>query len=478
MNATATATGPLHPLRPTVFWPRTLTYAAGALLAVPDVTPAPAVYLFWAWMLTAPWLGRIRVSVSLHPLLRVLEDLLAPGLALVAGMPLLGVGAIAFVIMVGHLNVNGPRAALECGVAWLLLAVAATGFGPFALIGSPSGVVGAVLLMILFALAAAGLSHLQSMRLLAAREALACHAEDQAALARRLARYLPPPVHRATFEGAGEHRSRSRRRWLTVCFADLAGFTALTDSAESEEVVAMLDDFYTAMAESALAHGGTLDKFIGDAVMVFFGDPATEGRHAEARACIRMAADMQHRFAELHRRWRAAGVVRELDLRVGVHSGWCTVGDFGHGTRMAYTVIGATVNAASRLEAAARPGQVLLSRSTWLLLGDLGSHCRRIGPVQAKGFHRHIEAFAYLGPDAGGAPLALQADGVSVRIELATVNPEAARALLARAAAALPEGEESASRAALAGHAAARPLAARPPGHAASRPLPGSTLPG
>lgn len=434
---------PLHPLRPTVFWPRALTYAAGALLAVPDVSPGPAAALFWTWMLAAPWLGRIRVPVSLHPLLRVIEDLLAPGLALLAGMPLLGVGAIVFVIMVGHLNVNGPRAALECGVAWLLLAVVATGFGPFALVGSPLGVVGAVMLMILFSLAAAGLSHLQSLRLVAAREELARHAEGQAALARRLARYLPPPVYRATFEGAGEHRSGSRRRWLTVCFADLVGFTALTDAAESEEVVTMLDDFYTAMAESALAHGGTLDKFIGDAVMVFFGDPATEGRHADARACILMATDMQQRFAELRQRWRAAGVVRELDLRVGVHSGWCTVGDFGHGTRMAYTVIGATVNAASRLEAAARPGQVLLSRSTWLLLGPLGAHCRRIGPVEAKGFHRHIEAFAYLGPARGGSSLALEADGVSVSIELGTVNPAAARALLARAAASLPDGEDS-----------------------------------
>ncbi|HSG88955.1 MAG TPA: adenylate/guanylate cyclase domain-containing protein [Pseudomonadales bacterium] len=433
---------PLHPVRPTVFVPRVVAYLAGAALAIPDVAPGAASSLFWVWMVLAPWCGRLPVPLHLHPGLRVLEDLLTPGLALAAGMPLAGVGALAFVFMVGHLNVNGPRAALECAVAWLVLALVASAFGPFALSGAPAGLVGAGVLMLLFALAAAALSHLQSMRLQAAREALARQAQRQQALAERLARYLPPPVHRAAFEDAGAGRDagqgRSRRRWLTVCFADLAGFTALTDSAQSEEVVTMLDDFYTAMAEAALAHGGTLDKFIGDAVMVFFGDPGTRGRHADARACVAMAADMQARFAILRRRWRATGIVRDLGLRVGIHSGWCTVGDFGHATRMAYTVIGATVNAASRLEGAARAGQVLLSRTCWLLLGDRAGHCRRVGPVTAKGFHQPIEAFEYLGPEHRRAPLRLDADGLRVHLEPAAVNPADARRVLAEAVAALP----------------------------------------
>lgn len=440
MDATAHSPdpGPVHPDRATVFAPRLIAYLAGAALALPDVALTATSAAFWAWMLLAPWLGRVRVPARAHAPLRVLEDLAGPALALAAGLPLVSVGALAFVLMIGHLNVNGPRAGLECGVAWLLLAVAAVGFGPFPVTGSPLGMVAACVLMVTFALVAAALSHLQSMRLTVAREELVRQALRQKALAERLARYLPPPVYRATFEEAADRSGGSRRRWLTVCFADLAGFTALTDSAESEEVVAMLDDFYTAMAEAALAHGGTLDKFIGDAVMVFFGDPGSRGRHADARACVAMAADMQARFAALRRNWRAAGVVRELDLRVGIHSGWCTVGDFGHATRMAYTVIGATVNAASRLEAAARPGQVLLSRSSWLLLGELATACRRVGPVQAKGFHRPIEAFEYLGPERAQAPLRLEADGLSVRLEPAAVNPADARRVLARAAAALP----------------------------------------
>jgi hypothetical protein len=117
---------------------------------------------------------------------------------------------------------------------------------------------------------------------------------------------------------------------------------------------------------------------------------------------------------------------------------------------------------------------VLLSRSTWLLLGALGSECRRMGPVAAKGFHRHIEAFAHVGPAAGGAPLALEADGVRVNIEPGTVNPATARALLARAAAALPDGEEAspdreeASVPPLPATGAACPRVAAPPERASS----------
>jgi class 3 adenylate cyclase len=390
------------------------------------------------WLLAVPWLSRIPVPEHWHPPLRFLEDLATPGLALAAGVPLVGVAAMAFMLMVGHLNVHGPRAALECLLAWLLLVLAVVLLGPFPVTGSAAGTAGAAALMLVFALVAAALSHLQSMRLQAARVELARHAETQSALARRLARYLPPPVYRATFDDDGGTVAESRRRWLTVCFADLAGFTALTDSAESEEVVAMLDDFYTAMADAALEHGGTLDKFIGDAVMVFFGEHGSGGRHADARACVAMAADMQRRFNGLRRRWRATGVVGELDLRVGIHSGWCTVGDFGHAARMAYTVIGATVNGASRLEGAARPGQVLLSRSTWLLLGKLAEHCRRVGPVRAKGIRRNLEAFEFLGAGAGEAALELETDGLRLSLAPTRVDPDAARCLLEQAAAALP----------------------------------------
>ncbi|MDZ7825294.1 MAG: adenylate/guanylate cyclase domain-containing protein [Gammaproteobacteria bacterium] len=413
------------------------------------------------WLLAVPWLSRIPVPESWHPPLRFLEDLATPGLALAAGVPLIGVAAMAFMLMVGHLNVHGPRAALECLLAWLVLALAVVLLGPFPVTGSAAGTAGAAALMVVFALVAAALSHLQSMRLRAARAELARHAESQSALARRLARYLPPPVYRATFDDDRGTVAESRRRWLTVCFADLAGFTALTDSAESEEVVAMLDDFYTAMADAALEHGGTLDKFIGDAVMVFFGEHGSGGRHADARACVAMAADMQRRFTGLRRRWRATGVVGELDLRVGIHSGWCTVGDFGNAARMAYTVIGATVNAASRLEGAARPGQVLLSRSTWLLLGELAERCRRVGPVQAKGFQRSLEAFEFLGATAGEAALELETDGLRLSLAPTRVDPATARRLLEEATAALP-GEAMPAVSAVAD--APEPAAAGTPG--------------
>ena len=207
----------------------------------------------------------------------------------------------------------------------------------------------------------------------------------------------------------------------------------------------MLDDFYGTMTAAALAHGGTLDKFIGDAVMIFFGEdgaPARGGagdRHHDARACVEMALDMQRRFDALRARWRAAGVVRALDLRIGVHSGWCTVGVFGPPERRAYTVIGTTVNTASRLETAAAPGQVLISRATWLLLGDLASRCRRLGPLRAKGLRDPVETFQVL-REAPAAPLRLATDGLTLRLDPAVADPLEARAALERALGALPAG--------------------------------------
>lgn len=444
---------PVHPLRTTVFVPRLLAYAlTGALLAGESSGGGRALLLL-AWCSVVPWALCLPLAARWHPLVRAGENLGLPLLALAAGVPLLVLGAALLPFQIGLLSVHGPRIGLACLAQWGLLV------GPVALLlapplrGSDEALVLAGALVAAFALLVAALSNLQARRLESARAELAAVADREAALAARLARYLPPAVHRAAFESepaVASAANRSRRRWLTVCFADLSGFTALTDAAESEEVVAMLDDFYGAMAGAAQAHGGTLDKFIGDAVMVFFGDdveaaPPGRDRHADARAAVAMALDMQRRFEALRLRWRDAGVVRALDLRVGVHSGWCTVGDFGPPQRRAYTVIGTTVNTASRLEAAAAPGQVLLSRATWLLLGEVAADCRRIGPLRAKGLRDPVETFQVL-RDAPDAPLELAVDGLALRLEPGTVDPLEARATLERALGALP-AEIGASRA-------------------------------
>ncbi|MEE4360667.1 MAG: adenylate/guanylate cyclase domain-containing protein [Pseudomonadales bacterium] len=429
---------PAHPLRLTVFGPRLGAYAVAIGIAAAEglwaLPTGPGCVL---WFAAAPWLTRIPLPPAAATALRTVENLATPGLALVAGLPLATVAALGVVLLLGQLNVHGLCAGLGAALATatvLLVAVAADRLPP--VLGSAAGGFASAGLLLGFAAAAALLSHRQAQRLASAQETLARRAEAEAALAQRLGRYLPPAVHRVEFEGlaSGQPVPRSRRRWLTVCFADLAGFTALTDSVESEDVVRLLDAFYAAMTEAALAHGGTLDKFMGDAVMVFFGDPESRGRRDDARDCLAMAQDMHRRFADLKAGWDDARVVRELGLRVGVHSGWCTVGSFGHAQRREYTVIGATVNAASRLEAAARPGTILLSRTTHALLGARALNCRPSGPVVARGFRDPIEVFELAGvPTAAGAVLDLRAPGLRLRLDPERADPALVAGALAKA---------------------------------------------
>ena len=433
---------PIHPLRQTVFLPRTLAYAAAApLLAAVIATPAAALPALWCLLI--PWLSRLPAPVMLHPWLRSGEHGVLPALALWAGAPATVVAALALPFLVGALCVHGAREGVRGAIVW----VVTLAFGvPFAdrlpattALPPEQALMAGLAFAAVFALCVAGLAHGRARHLEATGSAHAARARSEAAAAERLACYVPAVVREDLDEGP-----RSERRWLSVCFADLVGFTELTDAAESEEVADMLDDFYGEMSAAAALEGGTLDKFIGDAVMVFFGDRVRRSvdgvgaRQADSAACIRMALDMQTRFDGLRARWRRSGVVRSLDLRVGVHAGWCTVGVFGPPERRAYTVVGTTVNAASRLEHAAAPGQILISRQSWLLLeASLAARCRRLGPLRVKGLRAPVETFQVLRTRPGD-PLALELDGLALALDPETADPLEARAALERALGALP----------------------------------------
>lgn len=428
-----------HPRRITVLLPRVAAYLGCCVLVLLEADAAGReVWLYLVWLLALPGLTWLELSPQGCRMLAVAENVLVPLGALALGMPGIVIAALCFVLLLGHCSVSGARRA---GIAFatlgavLCLAALLLPMPPWR--GSAAGEIGALALVAAFALAAALLTQRQKSQLEAAQTELARRADQHAALADRLARYLPPAVHRVAFEQEGGTVKASHRCWLTVCFADLAGFTALTDAAESEEVVAMLDDFYTAMAEAALTRGGTLDKFIGDAVMVFFGEPGNQGRDQDARDCIAMAAEMQQRFVRLRQRWRDGGFSCDLGLRIGVHSGWCTLGSFGKGARMEYTVIGATVNAASRLESAATPGQILLSRTTWLLLGREAHQCRRLDPIAAKGFAQPIEVFEYRPAGSMRSPLRWQGDGFTLQVEPGAADPAQVQRILTEAIAVL-----------------------------------------
>ncbi len=127
------------------------------------------------------------------------------------------------------------------------------------------------------------------------------------ALSNKLSKYLAPQVYSSIFSGRHSVEVSSTRKKLTIFFSDIAGFTETTDNLESEELTALLNRYLNEMSKIALQHGATVDKFIGDAIMVFFGDPETRGAREDARACVKMAIAMQARMADLGAEWRRIG---------------------------------------------------------------------------------------------------------------------------------------------------------------------------
>ncbi|MEZ2133130.1 MULTISPECIES: PAS-domain containing protein [unclassified Sinorhizobium] len=204
------------------------------------------------------------------------------------------------------------------------------------------------------------------------------------ALSSKLAKYLAPQVYRSIFSGRQDVRIASQRKKLTICFSDIAGFTETTDRMESEELTQLLNQYLTEMSKIALDFGATIDKYVGDAILMFFGDPETRGVGDDAIACVSMALAMQKRVGELGDTWRSIGIETPLRCRIGIHTDYCTVGNFGSEDRMDYTIIGGAVNLAARLEEEAAPGTVFISYETFAHIKDL-IHCEEVGHIRVKG---------------------------------------------------------------------------------------------
>ncbi len=200
------------------------------------------------------------------------------------------------------------------------------------------------------------------------------NAEEQAqvleAVSSQLAKYISPQLYRAIFSGEQKVEIESKRKKLTVFFSDIADFTEITDQLESEELTALLNQYLTEMSRIAQEYGANFDKFIGDAMMFYFGDPESRGVKEDAAACVRMALAMQRRVGELQQEWRELGVERPFEIRIGINTGYCTVGNFGSEDRMDYTIIGSEVNLAARLQSHAEVGGILLANETYALVKD------------------------------------------------------------------------------------------------------------
>jgi class 3 adenylate cyclase len=200
-----------------------------------------------------------------------------------------------------------------------------------------------------------------------------------------LSRFLSPQVAALVSSPEGEQLLAGHRREATAVFCDLRGFTAFSDSAEPEEVLGLLREYHKQMGEIIVAHGGTLEHFAGDGMMVFFNDPVIQEDHV-ARA-VHMAVTMRGRFATMAAKWAKLGF--ELGFGVGIATGYATLGRIGFEGRYDYGMVGAAVIVASRLSSKAEANQILLNPRAHAAVEEL-VEVEDVGPLELKGFARPI----------------------------------------------------------------------------------------
>ncbi|MDP6589147.1 MAG: adenylate/guanylate cyclase domain-containing protein [Alphaproteobacteria bacterium] len=237
-------------------------------------------------------------------------------------------------------------------------------------------------------------------------------------LANRLAKYLSPQIYNSIFTDSSATKDSFARKNLTIFFSDIEGFTDISDGMEPEKLAYLINSYLSEMSDIAIEYGGTIDKFIGDAILIFFGDPETEGDQKDAIKCVKMALRMRQRVAELQKEWHAQGISRPLRVRMGINTGFCTVGNFGSDHRLEYTILGSPVNLAARLEAAAEPDTILIAESTRLLIGDI-AECTYVQEITLKGFVRPVPVYrldSVKGSDSPAVPMRHVGKHVEVNI--------------------------------------------------------------
>ena len=189
---------------------------------------------------------------------------------------------------------------------------------------------------------------------------------------------------------------------------------------ESEVLTTILNKYLNEMSKIAIEFGGTIDKFIGDAIMIFFGDPETGGEKHDAIACVKMAIKMRERMVELRKEWDDLGIIRPIQIRIGINSGFATVGNFGSDDRLDYTIVGGNVNLASRLESAASADNILISHSTYSLIKD-EILCVEREEVTAKGLAYPVRTYEVINAisdvNAGDNSMQTALEGFNINID-------------------------------------------------------------
>ncbi|MFN2645284.1 MAG: adenylate/guanylate cyclase domain-containing protein [Burkholderiales bacterium] len=207
----------------------------------------------------------------------------------------------------------------------------------------------------------------------------------------RLKRFFSPEVAQLIVQGDAADPLQSHRREVSVVFLDLRGFTAFAEAAEPEEVMNVLREYHARMGEIVLAHEGTLERFTGDGMMIFFNDPLAVPDHAER--ALRMTVEMRSSAEELATRWGKLGY--ELRAGIGVAQGYATIGAIGFEGRLDYGAIGTVTNVAARLCAEASGGEILISQRVHAATGEL-AEVEPVGELKLKGFQRPVRAYRVL----------------------------------------------------------------------------------
>lgn len=208
-------------------------------------------------------------------------------------------------------------------------------------------------------------------------------------------RYVPPSVADLIIGGQTKSIDTPVRRRVTILFADMVGFTEVSDRIDPEDLTALLIDYLSGMADKVEKFGGTLNEFTGDGLMAVFGAPNAMSPEEQARRAIAAAREMQALMEELNARWQRLGIGRPLTIRIGINTGEASVGSYGSKGRMTYTAMGLQTNITSRIEKEAEPGGVLISDATYQLVGNT-TRCEPRGEVDCRGVHTPVKVYRLL----------------------------------------------------------------------------------
>ena len=211
-----------------------------------------------------------------------------------------------------------------------------------------------------------------------------------------IGKYVPPQIHKAIEKGDYSEEIVTKRKKLTIFFSDIKSFTGTSEHLQPEDLTKYLNEYFSEMTTIAIKHGGTIDKYIGDALMIFFGDPESLGSKKDAINCVKMAIEMQNKLVELRLKWSDEGFTDPFRVRMGINTGFCNVGNFGSAQRLTYTVIGAEVNLTQRLESNSDVDGILISHETYSNTKEVINVVEK-ETITMKGITRKIQTYNVLG---------------------------------------------------------------------------------